>query len=303
VEFTPLNRFYGHGALIRAAAEVPEWVPLPFAVQHGWFCRAPLATSAELVSGLPAVWAWNGTVARQFCELDAVTIVGGAPFLYACDRVGSCRAPGARGTLVLPTHGSRHVRLLSDYDRYLAQLAALPAEFHPMVFCLHPNDLGGALHRELRRRRLDVVTNGASVNPDYLVQFIRHTSAFRYATSNVMATALLYAAHVGLAAFVYGPKVDFENVSDRHLPRGPICAAGGVLDSVTAVFSLEAIDNLKAQQEAAAEQLGVSDRKTGREIRDALRATYRQVRATSLVRASVRRIAAQITGLRERGAS
>jgi hypothetical protein len=267
LELTALNQSYGHGSLLKAFARLPSWLPLPFAVQHGWLgTDAMVERTAEAVSGMAAVWTWTSEVASAYQRQGIAAFAGGAPFLYLAAAPRPEPTPG-RGTLAFPIHGTQHVRLSGDFVAYVDSLCALPAEYQPVAFCLHPSELVGPLHQLLRGRNLGVVSNGPPKSPTFLSRYLENVRQHRFVTSNVLSTALFYAAFLGVPAFLFGAEFRLDNVSDPHVPAGPLRLRPELVDELRPAFLPTALAEPTAQQAAAARQLGAEHMLTSDEVR------------------------------------
>ncbi len=291
LELTALNQSYGHGSLLKTYAHVPSWLPLPFAVQHGWLgVDTPVERTAEAVSGMAAIWTWSSELASAYQRQGLAAFAGGAPFLY----LGAAVAPVAarhdgRGTLAFPIHGTVHVRLSGDFVDYVDSLCALPAAYQPIAFCLHPSELGGPLHQLLQARNLSVVSNGPGKSPAFLSRYLENVRQRRFVTSNVLSTALFYAAFLGIPAFLYGTEFHLDNLSDPHVPAGRLRLRPELADELQPAFLPAALADPAAQRAAAARQLGAEHMLTPDEVRRRVLTLLPRLPSRRLLAATARR--------------
>jgi len=292
LELTALNHSYGHGSVLKAYAHLPPWLPLPFAVQHGWMgIETSMECAAEAVSGLPAVWTWTPEVASAYQRYGIAAFAGGAPFLYLhAAATPHLEMIPRRGTLAFPIHGTARVQLSGDFVGYIDSLCALPARFQPLAFCLHPNELGGPLHRHLQTRNLSVVSNGPPKSPGFLSRYQANVRQRSFVTSNVLSTALFYAAFLGIPAFLFGTEFRLDNIFDPHVPKGQLHLRPDLVEELRPVFGMEALGHQAAQRAAVARQLGVEHMLSRDEIRRRVLDLLPRLPSRRLLAAIARRI-------------
>jgi hypothetical protein len=272
------NRLYGHGTVLKRYTKLPAFIPFPFTVQHGWLGGRRLeSTNSEFRSPLRTIWAWSETSAASYREHHDAVHVGGAPFLYLIRSILPIRdnSDTAKGTIVFPYHGTRHIEVQSDLDRYAQSLHELPPQFRPVRVCVHPEDLRMGLDAPFRTRGLRVFTNGAGNDASFLYRFVRNAAQVRYATSNHPCTALLYAAHLGARIFLWGPPISLRNVSSDEQPRGALSARSAVVDEMRANLSLDRLENHDYQQALCARELGTRFLSSPEELRRLVLREYR----------------------------
>jgi hypothetical protein len=289
VEFASINRMYGHAALLKQHAELPSWLPFPYAVQHGWFGgRPPTPKAVEVISGLARVWAWTRELGEQYTALGVPNVVGGAPFIYA--QAQTTQTQPGRGTLAFPLHGTARIKVSGNFAGYIDALQALPAQFQPVSFCLHPGDLGGPLHRALQRKNLAAFTNGSPSQKNYLHQLIRNLRTHAYVTSNGMCTALIYAAYMQVPSFLYGPSFEHENLSDPHTPKGIVAIeTAPSVARLAPLFAFDYVADTHQKRDAAAEELGALHALSPAALRALVLQGYPQLNVLRLATATAKR--------------
>jgi hypothetical protein len=185
-------------------------------------------------------------------------LIGGAPFLYLADglRIGEAE-PTRTGTIAFPLHGTRHISVEGDFDRYADELAALPGELHPIRICIHPEDMDAGTGQLFRRRGFEVVTNGPLASRGFLNRFISNVSDARYATSNQPTTALLYASYLGARVFLWGSEMRLRNLSSDEQPRGLLEMQTPVTEELVARLAFERLEDSASQRQLCDGELGV----------------------------------------------
>lgn len=260
MEFTNLNRFYGHGRIVQRYAGLPRHLPLPFAIQHGWFARPVQETGAELQALPRHIWAWSETSAREYRSFRSQVFEAAAPFIYLADAMqgpGEARETG-HGTLAFAPHVTPQTRMEFDYDGYLDAMAALPRELHPVSLCLHPASLGTEMESRARKRGMAIVHNGAGpMAPDFLETFIENVMRARFVTVPDAATPLVYSAYLGKRVFVHGPEAWIHNVSNPYEMAARWRPGGSLTAELRDKLSLDRVEEPAAARELAQDALGV----------------------------------------------
>jgi hypothetical protein len=90
-----------------------------------------------------------------------------------------------KGSIAFPSHSTRRIAMVCDFDQYAAALAALPMAYHPITVCLYYTDHDRGLAEPFLRHGMSVVTNGPShLDEDFLWNFVRNVHGKRYIFSN-----------------------------------------------------------------------------------------------------------------------
>ena len=205
-ELYPQNAFYGCGSILRRYAGLRVPLPLPVLVQHG----AYVGPNEDDARGASEMWCWSGRLARESRASfpgERVRAVG-APLLYLKRMLGVPDRPdrSARGTLVMPCHSSHRIEAHSDFEAYAEMLTGLPPEFSPIRVCVYYRDAAQGAAEPFRRRGFEVVSNGRGRDDGrFLHRCLANLRASRYFLTNSFGTAPLYAAALGLRAFLFGP--------------------------------------------------------------------------------------------------
>lgn len=221
-EIYPTVPFYGHGSILKRYAGIPEWVPLPFGVQHGW---TTYPHNADFRNGARRVVVWSAHIRDMYRErypsIEFFEI--GAPFLYllASTGIASGDALERRGSIVFPVHSSHLVDVAYSFAEFAEELRALPDIYHPVTVCMYYVDLERGRDQEFRKAGFNVVSAGKSrLSRDFLARFVALTSPRRFAFSNHLSSALFYANALGLPAFLIGPRPEFSFDRCVDPPKG-----------------------------------------------------------------------------------
>ncbi len=205
--------FYGAGRIMRRYSGYPQSLPLPVSIQHGWtIATAP----GHAVKQAPENWYWSVATERRYASAypDIATRTSGAPFLYLLRGIGYIPLAKAeqKGSIAFPSHSTRRIDMVCDFDQYAAALARLPTAYHPITVCLYYIDHNHGLAEPFLRHGMAVVTNGQSrLNDEFLWNFVRNVHGKRYIFSNQMSSALLFGVAMDLTAHFWGPEFQVFN--------------------------------------------------------------------------------------------
>lgn len=194
---------YGISGLIKKIAGVPQWVPFPAEVHHGWY-RKEEPRECDLKSKSPIIMVYNERQKKAWEKRsEKPCYVIGSPFARYRRKEGYQKSDEAKGTLALPMHSGTTLRVEYDVDRYCERLKSLPDGFHPVTVCLHFDDIRRGLDKEYEKNNVSVTTIGHRHDKHFADKFYSLLSEFKYTTSNSLGTAGLYSVEMGVPFFVY----------------------------------------------------------------------------------------------------
>ncbi len=207
-EFYPGVTYYGIGKIIKKYANFPRALPCPVGIQHGW-CSTTNQHDACFLA--PENWYWSQWLEAQYKQdfQGLNTRAVGAPFLYLLKTSNYNNSTNKirKGSIVFPSHSSKYLHINCDFQEYANILKNLPDEYKPITICMYHLDQHKGLDKPFLDKGFKVVTNGNSLyEMDFLFNFIKNTRDKKYAFSNQMTSALLFASSMGLHSFFYGPK-------------------------------------------------------------------------------------------------
>ncbi|GAB1545559.1 hypothetical protein NUACC21_82350 [Scytonema sp. NUACC21] len=220
-EFYQGVTYYGIGEIIKRYAKFPLFLPSPVAVQHGW---SIIPTIHDARYDASENWYWSTSIEdrykQKFNGLNTRAV--GAPFLYLLTLINYSELPKSqkKGSIVFPCHSSAMINVNCDFEEYAEMLCNLPDEYKPITVCIYHLDREKGLDKPFLDRGFKVVSNGNSLfETQFLKNFIANTRDKKYAFSNQMTSALLFASVMGLSSFFYGPKFETksEDPSYEHL--------------------------------------------------------------------------------------
>jgi hypothetical protein len=196
VELFEWNAFYGHAAVLKAAAGLPADRPLHLTLPHGvTFLGRPNAAEA----GAPIATAYS--YQREYDEAlsrdgTRAVIRSAAPLCYVRDIVGA--PPASReGVLYFPSHSTRFSTADAEYDRIAEMLLGLPSHLGPVRVCCYYMDILRGHHQPFLDRGIPVYSAGHQYDPLFLVRLWQLLRMHRHVYSNARSTHLAYAMYTG----------------------------------------------------------------------------------------------------------
>lgn len=225
----PDNGFYGHRAVLLAAAGVERPIPVAAHVQHGWQLGTGLNERGRLVRGLRKL-VWGRSHEERAAEVGITNVRAiGAPFAYLVRGLEPTRS--TTGTMYFPFHGWTRARAEGSHEA-LAR-AIVEREEGPVTVCLyHLDHERSNVRSAYEQHGFRVFTAGPrDDNPDFLPRLRDELLRHRRVASNHMGTAVLYGALLGLSAEIYGPVFEMHglvgDIHDRHRSAFPRWYADG----------------------------------------------------------------------------
>lgn len=214
------NHFYGHAAILAAAAGQSRVRHLPGLLQHGWPAASPVASMFHDFPkiGTPAskrtlwVWshesrAWDPAAERHH------TVPIGAPFLYLLRMRRA--APGLDSGQARPLIAPQHTTFLRGAVSNVADLAASYRErFGPSTVCLHGDDVVVASTvAAWRQAGHEVVTAGNRFDPQGLNRQLTGLLAASRLVTDRLSTFVFYALAAGIPVTITGQTTLLEGDS------------------------------------------------------------------------------------------
>ncbi|MGK7894837.1 MAG: hypothetical protein AB4372_14780 [Xenococcus sp. (in: cyanobacteria)] len=256
-EFYGSATYYGIGQIIKTYADFPAFIPLPVSIQHGWI---NFACKHDARFDAAENWYWSNRIEQKYREKFAGlnTRVVGAPFLYLLKNLNySELSPSQRkGSIVFPSHSATLIGMECDFDKYADMLDRLSDEYKPITVCIYYLDRDKGLDKPFLERGFEVVSNGPSVyETNFLKNYIINTQDKKYAFSNQMTSALLFASAMGLKSFFYGPSF-ITNSIEPNIEGMNYTEHHRQWESEYSKYFAFPNCNLEAQQKFAARELG-----------------------------------------------
>jgi hypothetical protein len=203
------NHYYGHSAALALHAGLPSIRHINGLVQHGWTLDSPTLVHFADFARLPRtarrlVWSHDARGWRPATDPFPTTPIG-APFLYLSALTAGARVERSDQAVVFPVHDTRLVKIENDDEAFARELAEREG---PSIICLHPEDLDRPEKLAVWTRfGHTVVSAGSRRDPRFLGRVLTLVRSSRRVISNLLSTAVMYAAAEGTDTAVYGPEV------------------------------------------------------------------------------------------------
>ena len=214
VELFSFNDSYGFARILKEYSGYPLDRPIEAIIPHGVYLNTHAMEKPERDSELPAVLnypAFRAQVWEQ--ETDRIVVPSASPFLYALSmfRDRFPERPDAQGTIFYPAHTIQSQRTNARWYKVADELMALDECFQPITVCMHHIDYTKGLHKPFVQRKMRVVSAGNAADPEFIYRWLHLVSSHKYAASNDLGSAVIYAAEFGLPVHLLSHIVD-------HLP-------------------------------------------------------------------------------------
>lgn len=215
------NHYYGHSAALALHAGLDSIRHIDGLVQHGWTVESPTLVHFADFARLPRtarrlVWSHESRGWDAATDPFPTTPIG-APFLYLSTLTAAAPIARRDTTVAFPVHDTRIVKLANDDAAFARELAEREG---PAVVCLHPEDLDHPDRlRTWTRFGHTVVSAGTRRDPLFLGRVLQLVRSHRRAVSNLLSTAIVYAAAEGTETAIYGPEVSIGSLSTRGAQR------------------------------------------------------------------------------------
>lgn len=200
------NHYYGHSAALALYGGIGSIRHINGLVQHGWTVESPnlvhFADFARLPRGARRlVWSHESRGWDSGADRYPSTSIG-APFLYLSALAAGIPSQRRDVTVVFPVHSTRLVKLGSD-DAFAREVAEYDGA---AVICVHPEDLENPdTVRTWTQYGHTVVSAGPRRDPRFLGRVLQLVRSARRVVSNLLSTAVIYAAAEGTETAIYGP--------------------------------------------------------------------------------------------------
>jgi hypothetical protein len=235
------------GYATRYVANMPHWLPLVYVADHGVQCNTKLHDyESNHNFGVFCTWNYFKYVAlKQSMGLKSGARLISNPMTLYWRKKGFSRKQNAKGTIVFLSHsgiGEYYPEIMTN--QYADELAALPEKYHPIVLCVHRNDVLNGCLTVLRKHKFPVITLGWAGSPEFGDRFYNTISCFRYATSTAEMSALYYCIDFGIPFFLLGSSPELiSNHNDCESAIGI-----GLKKTVDLLFR-QMTDNITSEQQ------------------------------------------------------
>lgn len=212
---------YSFGRCYRDWLGLPSWLPLPLYGDHGVCLNGEL--SEHEVSAKPRIhltWFLQRAAHNRTLPRKKVLRIP-HPWITYRRKYGYTQAPQASGTLVFYAHSNTGIEIVDyEWPQYFESLKRLPANYKPLVICMHRHDIEKGYHNHVARYGIPIISAGETSSPYFVDRFYSMISQFKYATSNSGGSELFICEELGVRFFLMGPEPSRVNLSRNDLPLG-----------------------------------------------------------------------------------
>ncbi len=213
-EETPVNRYYGHDAVLKRYARVRLPYIVPGEIQHGWHADAGIygdLTQHTEAEKMARRYVWNRRNLERALDCGyRNTVAIGAPFLYLPGETTEAASGfGERSLLLFPFHTWEREPFIDPvhtYRDYIQEIRELRNAFSPITVCLYWIQYENPdIVRLFEENGLQVTTLGhRDDNPTFLHKFRSLAANHEHVSSNSLSTAVFYALYMRKKAFLFG---------------------------------------------------------------------------------------------------
>jgi hypothetical protein len=217
------NDFYGQATVLKHYAGLPQAYRLKGVLEHG-VVLDDLMGMHERDALLPTIFsssARRAAIQQRHTRKRTVPIGFGYGYAQRLVEALLLAIPENQrsGTLAFPCHSTRSIRAEFDHADYAGRLAALAAEFQPVVVCMYWKNYLDGEWRAYAERGLAIVTAGHIYDHQFLLRFHDLARRFRYACTNKIGSHLFQSVASGCRFFFLPSREIQWNVPASELPN------------------------------------------------------------------------------------
>lgn len=161
-----------------------------------------------------------------------------SPFVFCRKALRMQAKPEARGTIAYPSHSLPDIDDVSDIEKYISDLRALPDEYQPVAVSLHYHDINKGRHRIFLDSGIPVYTAGTPHDYRFTERFYSILSNFKYSTSNFLGSYIFYSIEMGIPFFFHGDKPVFKKAIHNSEADFNFKAVGNSINSGDYIYNL-----------------------------------------------------------------
>lgn len=196
------NDYYGHAAVLKSFASIPQNKPLRFSIQHGVRLDPDFWKndyhSEHRVGVVPSQWR-----AELIAPKVARTLVPIGPYIHyaaplaTAEQMAEARTQLGRTLLVIPAHSTHWIDTAYDRAAFCEMLNEMRSEFHTIFVCLYWKDALRGAAEEYEQRGFPCVTAGHMFELDFLNRLRTFIELSDATISNQISSHIGYCVHLG----------------------------------------------------------------------------------------------------------
>lgn len=219
----PGSSFYGIKKILLKHAKLPEFLPFPFAVQHGW---QRIAHNYEAGSRPPEIWVWSARIAddlARFYPRKKIRVAGS----FFCYHIQSVKedircGPNKMGSICIPPHSSHHAKTLYSAENFAKYLSRLPDEYKPIRVMLYYLDMTQEVMETYQKYGFDIVTNGELTDDAFIDRFVKNINGKKYCIFSDLGSGVLFSLNLGLLPYQVSIASSIDNHGNPYLSESYI---------------------------------------------------------------------------------
>jgi len=220
-EIFRLNDFYGNDFILKAYAGVDIEYSLKFIIPHGIVFDVGNYLKAELKSRIPSIMCYQESRYNGYCERIGrwgKVFRAAAPFTYIPDLIKEKKDTERRGTLIFPSHSTRHLTAEMDYELLAEKILGLDEVYRPVTVCAYWHDYNIGAYEVFKKKGLKLVSAGHIFDPHFLIRLYHLLSQHEYSACNNMGSHIFYAQFAGCKHFFLNTgSINIKPESEEHL--------------------------------------------------------------------------------------
>lgn len=256
--------FYGIRKILLNYVNLPGFLPLPIAFQHGWQRHAH---AFEASANPPEIWVWSERLAKdleKFYPKNRIRVVGS----FFCYLVATIKdtlpIKEKKGSICIPPHSSHFAKTEYSIEHFAQTLTELSDDFKPITVMLYYLDMDEYTVSIYEKYGFKVVSNGSLYDVDFLKNFIWNVYDKKHCIFSDLGSGVIYSGYLGLNLHPIEIPSKIKNMGNMFLTEEYI--------TETLKFDKEFLNTLNA--ESIKEELGEQYMLSPQELRVAILRNY-----------------------------
>ena len=130
--------------------------------------------------------------------------------------------PDAKGSLLFAGHSTKNISMDTDWDELIAQFKKLPSRYHPLTISIYYIDFLKGRHKKFEDAGFDVVTSGHISDEQFIDNFYKNLSKYKYVISTDIGSHLYCAVEMEIPFMIYGNAGTYYNHGKDKNGQGEI---------------------------------------------------------------------------------
>jgi hypothetical protein len=220
------SEIYGLGKTFRHRALFPRMLPLCFGSEHGVSTTTDFTSISEGGNQyIKHFVTWNAENIKHRDRYPDVRIYPQVhPWIPYRRKKGYEVSPEAVGTLFFPYHSTPGFETSGVDDlASINYLKSLPCHFQPIGVSIHMHDKGSEREKIFLRAGFDLIHHGNSLDWNYVDNFYKNLTSFKYTISESFGSQIAYAIEIGIPCQIISREIEVKSIksdwalSDEYL--------------------------------------------------------------------------------------